>query len=103
MLFYRDYPKSAYPRRSIFAQRLIIPLVIKQRPKTSPSIVSCSNFLTFDSYIRIGMMQQLRRLKIGKNIEEAHMRNRQLIASWAFAKGAEENVIEKRLREGKTY
>jgi len=48
-------------------------------------------------------MQQLRRLKIGENIEEAHMRNRQLIASWAFEKGAKDNVIEKRLRDGKTY
>jgi len=58
---------------------------------------------SYDSYIRHGMMQQLRRLKIGENIEEAHMRNRQLIASWAFEKGAENNVIEKRRRDGKTY
>jgi dipeptidyl-peptidase-3 len=58
---------------------------------------------SYDSYIRNGMMQQLRRLKIGENIEEAHMRNRQLIASWAFEKGAKDNVIEKRLRDGKTY
>jgi dipeptidyl-peptidase-3 len=58
---------------------------------------------SYDSYIRNGMMQQLRRLKKGENIEEAHMRNRQLIASWAFEHGAEENVIEKKLRNGKTY
>jgi len=58
---------------------------------------------SYDSYIRNGMMQQLRRLKMGENIEEAHMRNRQLIASWAFEKGAKDNVIEKRLRDGKTY
>jgi dipeptidyl-peptidase-3 len=58
---------------------------------------------SYDSYIRNGMMQQLRRLKLGEHIEEAHMRNRQLIASWAFEKGADDNVIEKRVRDGKTY
>jgi len=58
---------------------------------------------SYDSYIRNGMMQQLRRLKLGEHIEEAHMRNRQMIASWAFEKGAKDNVIEKRVREGKTY
>ncbi len=58
---------------------------------------------SYDSYIRNGMMQQLRRLKLGDIIEEAHMRNRQLIAAWAFEKGAKDNVIEKRVREGKTY
>jgi dipeptidyl-peptidase-3 len=57
----------------------------------------------YDSYIRNGMMLQLRRLKLGEEIEEAHMRNRQLIAHWVFEKGAIENVIEKRVREGKTY
>ncbi|MBL4910898.1 MAG: dihydrofolate reductase [Alteromonadaceae bacterium] len=58
---------------------------------------------SYDSYIRNGMMLQLRRLKLGEKIEEAHMRNRQLIAHWVFEKGAKDNVIEKRVREGKTY
>lgn len=58
---------------------------------------------SYDSYIRNGMMQQLRRLKQGEHIEEAHMRNRQLIASWVFEQGAQDNVIEKRTRGGKTY
>lgn len=58
---------------------------------------------SYDNYIRNGMMQQLRRLKLGEHIEEAHMRNRQLVASWVFEKGAKDNVIEKRMREGKTY
>ncbi len=58
---------------------------------------------SYDSYIRNGMMQQLRRLKLGEHIEEAHMRNRQLVASWAFKKGAKDKVIEKRVRDGKTY
>lgn len=58
---------------------------------------------SYDNYIRNGMMQQLRRLKLGEHIEEAHMRNRQLVASWVFEKGAKDNVIEKRMRDGKTY
>jgi dipeptidyl-peptidase-3 len=58
---------------------------------------------SYDSYIRNGMMLQLRRLKKGEHIEEAHMRNRQLIANWAFEKGSTDNVIEKRVRDGKTY
>ncbi len=58
---------------------------------------------TYDGYIRNGMMLQLRRLDLGDDIEEAHMRNRQMIAKWAFEKGAEENVIERVTKEGKTY
>lgn len=57
----------------------------------------------YDGYIRNGMMVQLVRLKLGDQIEEAHMRNRQLVASWCFEKGAEENVIEKVVQDGKTY
>ena len=58
---------------------------------------------SYDNYIRNGMMLQLRRLKMGEHIEEAHMRNRQMVASWVFEKGAKDNVIEKRTRDGKTY
>ncbi|NQV51659.1 MAG: dihydrofolate reductase [Flavobacteriales bacterium] len=57
----------------------------------------------YDSYIRNGMMLQLRRLEPGADIEEAHMRNRQLVASWAYEKGMADNVIEKKVVEGKTY
>lgn len=57
----------------------------------------------YDSYIRNGMMLQLRRLNEGDNIEQAHMRNRQLVASWVFEKGKAENVIEKKVENGKTY
>jgi dipeptidyl-peptidase-3 len=49
------------------------------------------------------MMLQLRRLKPGEELEEDHMRNRQLVASWAYEKGLPENVIEKKVVEGKTY
>ncbi|MGB0431293.1 MAG: dipeptidyl-peptidase 3 family protein [Bacteroidia bacterium] len=57
----------------------------------------------YDSYIRNGMMAQLRRIEEGESIEEDHMRNRQLVASWAYEKGLQNNVIEKVERDGKTY
>ena len=57
----------------------------------------------YDSYIRNGLMTQLVRIEPGKNIEEAHMRNRALIARWVYEKGAAENVVEMFKRDGKTY
>jgi dipeptidyl-peptidase-3 len=58
---------------------------------------------SYDEYITKGLMVQLSRLKLGDNIEEAHMRNRQMIAKWAFEKGQKENVIEQKFENGKTY
>jgi dipeptidyl-peptidase-3 len=57
----------------------------------------------YDSYIRNGLMVQMRRLEPGADIEEAHMRNRQLVAGWVFEKGAANNVISKIERDGKTF
>jgi len=57
----------------------------------------------YDAFISNGLMKQLRRIEPGKDIEESHMRNRQLIASWAFEKGQADKVIEKLKRDGKTY
>lgn len=57
----------------------------------------------YDSYIRNGLMTQLVRIELGKDIEEAHMRNRSMIAHWVYEKGASEQVIEKLVRDGKTY
>ncbi len=57
----------------------------------------------YDEYITKGLMVQLSRLKLGDNIEEAHMRNRQMIAAWVFEKGKADNVIEKKVENGKTY
>lgn len=57
----------------------------------------------YDGYIRNGLMTQLQRLEVGKQIEEEHMQNRQLVAAWVFEKGAKNNVIEKISRNGKTY
>ncbi len=50
-----------------------------------------------------GLMTQLVRIEPGKDIEEAHMRNRQLIAKWVYEKGKAENVVEYRAKDGKTY
>lgn len=57
----------------------------------------------YDGYIRNGLMQQLIRLEPGKDIEEAHMRNRQWVSAWVYEKGRKDNVIEKITRNGKTY
>jgi len=57
----------------------------------------------YDGYIRNGLITQLTRLQLGENLEEAHMRNRQLNASWAYEKGKAENVIEMFQKDGKTY
>ena len=50
-----------------------------------------------------GLMTQLMRIEPGKDIEEAHMRNRQLIARWAYEHGKKDNVVEFVKRDGKTY
>ena len=50
-----------------------------------------------------GLMTQLVRIEPGNNVEEAHMRNRQLIAKWAFEKGQADKVVEMVKKDGKTY
>jgi dipeptidyl-peptidase III len=57
----------------------------------------------YDEYITKGLMVQLSRIKEGNNLEEAHMRNRQMVAGWAYEKGKKENVIEKVVENGKTF
>lgn len=57
----------------------------------------------YDAYIRNGLLTQLQRLTLGQNLEEEHMQNRQLVASWVFEKGKEKNVIERIEKNGKTY
>lgn len=57
----------------------------------------------YDRYIRNGAMQQLNRIKMGSNIEQDHMRNRQMIAYWAYENGKADNVIERVTRDGKTF
>ena len=57
----------------------------------------------YDSYIRNGMMLQLRRLEQGADIEEAHMRNRAWISHWCFERAQESGAIAKVVRDGKTF
>jgi len=55
------------------------------------------------SYIRNGIMTQFSRVELGKQNTEAHMQNRKLIADWCYEHGKADNVIEKKVRDGKTY
>lgn len=57
----------------------------------------------YDAFIRNALLVQLARINSGDDLEEAHMRARQMIAQWAFANGAHDTVIEKVSRGGKTY
>jgi dipeptidyl-peptidase-3 len=57
----------------------------------------------YASYIMNGMMTQLSRIELGKNVEESHMRNRKMIAEWCYEKGKENNVIEWVEKDGKKY
>ena len=58
---------------------------------------------SYMSYIRNGIMTQFSRVELGKQNTEAHMQNRKLIADWCYEHGQADNVIEKKVRDGKTY
>lgn len=55
------------------------------------------------SYMMNGLMTQLVRIELGSNIEEAHMRNRALIARWCYEQGKADNVVEMVKKDGKSY
>ena len=57
----------------------------------------------YANYIRNGLMVQFTRVELGRPNTEAHMQNRKLIAEWCYEKGAKDKVIEKKVRDGKTY
>ena len=57
----------------------------------------------YNSYLRNGLLTQLTRIKLGKDIEQAHMRNRQLISKWVYEKGKDNNTIEIVIKDKKTY
>ena len=57
----------------------------------------------YDSYIRNGMLTQIRRLELGDVIEESHMRNRAWVSNWCYEKGLEDGVIKKYKKDNKTY
>jgi Peptidase family M49. len=75
-----------------------------------PKMVELGVFLDADAYkaeycsfIRNGLMSQLSRIELGKTVTESHMQDRKLIAEWCYEKGNAENVIEKIVKDGKTY
>ena len=57
----------------------------------------------YSNYIRNGLMVQFTRVELGKKNTEAHMQNRKLIAEWCYEAGQADNVIEKKVRDGKTH
>jgi dipeptidyl-peptidase-3 len=57
----------------------------------------------YESYLLNGLMLQLNRLDLGKSLEEAHMRNRQIVAKWVYEKGAKDKVVELVKRDGNTF
>lgn len=57
----------------------------------------------YSKYIRNGLMVQLNRIDLGRDCTEAHMQNRKLISEWCLERGAGANVIERKMRDGKTY
>ncbi len=57
----------------------------------------------YSNYIRNGIFVQFNRVELGSQNTEAHMQNRKLIAEWCYEKGAANNVIEKKVKDGKTY
>lgn len=87
-------------RADLFALYYIMdPKLVELGILPSPEVAKAE----YAAYIRNGLMVQLTRIKEGDNLEEAHMRNRQLIAAWVYEQGRERRVIERIQREGKTY
>ena len=58
---------------------------------------------TYITYIRNGLFTQFVRIDLGKNVTQAHMQGRKLISEWCYENGKADNVIEKRVRDGKTF
>lgn len=54
-------------------------------------------------FIRNGLLSQLARIELGKNVTESHMQDRKLISEWCYEHGKKDNVIEKKIKDGKTY
>lgn len=57
----------------------------------------------YNNYMMNGLMTQLTRIEPGKNIEEAHMRNRALVAGWVYERGKDDKTVEFVTENGKTY
>lgn len=57
----------------------------------------------YEGYLRNGLMLQLRRLKLGDDVQQAHMRNRQMVSKWVMERGAPQGIVSMELRDGKHY
>jgi dipeptidyl-peptidase III len=57
----------------------------------------------YDGYIRGGLLVQMSRIELGEDLEESHMRNRQMIAAWAFEQGKADKVIERVEKDGESF
>ena len=57
----------------------------------------------YDRYLRNGLLQQLNRIELGDNIQQAHMRNRQLVAAWVLEKGKGNGIVERVERDGRSF
>lgn len=97
----RNYQSTLEEARAdLFALYFMMdPKIVELKVLPSPDAAKAE----YNSYIRNGLITQLTRIAPGKNIEESHMRNRQLIAKWCFVKGSVTNVIEFVKQDGKTY
>jgi dipeptidyl-peptidase-3 len=58
---------------------------------------------SYYKYMMNGLMTQLVRIELGKNVEQAHMRNRHMVAGWVYEQGKADNVVEMKKRDGKTF
>lgn len=97
----RNYQSTLEEARAdLFALYYIMdPKMVELKVLPSPDAAKAE----YNSYIRNGLLTQLTRIAPGKNIEESHMRNRQLIAKWCFEHGEANKVIEFVKQNGKTY
>ena len=87
-------------RADLFALYYIVDEKLQQL-EIVPSVQA--GMAEYDSYLRNALITQLTRIELGKDIEESHMRNRQLIARWVYEQGQTNQIVELIKREGKTY
>ena len=98
----KSYASSLEEARADLVGLYFIPDKKMEKLGISPSSKDMGR-TSYDGYIRNGLMTQLIRIKLGDDVEQSHMRNRQMVSSWVYEKGLEDNVIEKVVKNGKTY
>jgi len=78
---------------------MLDPKLVEMRVMPGLEVGMCA----YDDYIRNALLVQLARLELGEDLEEAHMRNRQLVAAWVYEKGKAEKIIERVERDGESF